>query len=182
MSVHWFSRSFLPILLIPVLLLAAIPNAGRAQTLADDAFAQKLLGNWTGEGSYDGNILELRREWTLELGDHFLRADMRVLMPNGVTFRSLSYWKKAAENEFEITRMDETGRSRSMSATRNPENGDVALEFVDDFAEGGPARRRSIYRFVDDDHYVEQLLGESSEGWQRIAEFSFRRNPSETER
>lgn len=69
----------------------SVPAA--SQTAASDPLTADLLGSWIGEGVYEGNRLDLKREWSLALGGQFLSVEMGVLMPNGASFNSLAYWR-----------------------------------------------------------------------------------------
>lgn len=145
-----------------------------AQELVADPFAGHLLGEWSGHGEYDGNRLDVTRHWTLELGERFLKADMRVTMPNGASFRGLTYWKAAGHGAYEVTWLDGTGRMQRLDALRDA-SGLVSSNFLDHFSERGTEWRRWEFAVTGDDSYVERLYAQIEDRWVLQAEFMFER-------
>jgi hypothetical protein len=138
-------------------LIAGAPLQGQS-SLEVDPFASHLVGEWIGEGVYEGNRLELARTWTLELGSVFLRADMTVSMPNGSSFGALMFWKSDEVGSYQVIWLDGIGRMQQLEAGAVPGSSIVRSEFVDDLAEGGPETRRWEYQRAGPDSYVERLL------------------------
>jgi hypothetical protein len=162
-------------LTIAMSMLLALPLGAAAQDLTADPFVAEVIGEWEGEGEYDGNRLSLTRSWTLELGDRFLRADMRVGMPNGASFGALMYFRSAGAGVYDIIWMDGLGRRQSLRATRDPESGIVSTSYLDDLAEGGPEWRTWELEATGVDSYVERLYQETAEGRVLLTVFSFER-------
>lgn len=134
-----------------------------------------LIGQWQGSGTYDGNELELLRDWQTDLAGQFVRADMRVKMPDGASFRSLAYWRRADEDYYRVVWMDEIGRMQNIDARVEAGSGDVSLTYRDEYAEGGPAWRRWVFRQQHLDRYSESIYALTDDGWERLAVFEFRR-------
>ena len=170
----------LPVLLLSTLVLGAWPmalqTAMAAQTAKDDPLAEFFVGQWAGQGVYDGNVLQLSRVWSLDLNGQFLVGDMGVEMPNGASFRSLSYWKPEGDGVYSVVMLDEIGRVANRQALRESGTGDVVMHMVDDLADDGPAWRRTVYRFTGRDTYEELLYGVTPDGWTRLARFAFTRS------
>ncbi len=146
-----------------------------AQGLSGDAFVSQVVGEWTGRGEYQGNALTLSRSWTLELGNQFLRADMRVGMPNGASFGAVQYWQKTAQGVYSVVWMDGLGRSQRLEVTRDPDSGIVSTTYLDAFAEGGPEWRTWEFEASGADSYQERLYGAGSQGRTLLTVFSFER-------
>ncbi len=155
--------------------VAGTYEPARGQGLRLDRFAADLLGEWRGEGIYDGNRLALKRLWTLELGEQFLKADMRVSMPNGAAFGAYTYWKTAGDGVYEVVWMDGTGRAQTLHAIRDPGSGVVSANFFDELAEGGPGWRRWEFEASGPDSYLERLFAQTDAGWELQTEFAFER-------
>jgi len=158
--------------------LGVLPLTLAAQDLDRDAFAVHVLGEWTGTGVYDGNTLSLTRVWTLELGARFLRADMRVAMPDGASFGAVMYWKTADNGVYEVVWMDGTGRRQELHAVRDADTGLVWSNYLDQLAEDGPEWRRWEFLGTGPESYVERLFAQSPSGWALLTEFSFERRSS----
>ena len=73
-----------------------------AQSMAEDKLANHLVGEWEGQGNYEGNTLYVTRAWTLELWNGFMRGDMRVTMDSGSSFAALTYWKPTGAGEYTV--------------------------------------------------------------------------------
>lgn len=160
-------------LALAVVAWSATPVYG--QQLSNDPLVTHLMGEWQGEGVYQGNRLGLSRNWSLELGEQFLRGDMRVSMADGSTFGALVFWKIASPGTYELLWLDGTGRMQRLDATRDPTTGVVSTTYLDRQAEGGPQWRKWEFLANGPDSYSERVLGESSDGWELLTEFSFRR-------
>jgi hypothetical protein len=148
--------------------LAEAAESGRA--IPDPS---RWVGTWEAIGRYDSNELHLWRSWRPELGGEFLRADMRVDMPNGFTFRSLAFWHSSAEG-YDVVLMDEGGRFDPLRAVPDSSAGTLVIEFEDDSGDG-PTRKRWIYRAQGTDAYTESLQGWNGGAWETLAEFDFHR-------
>jgi hypothetical protein len=96
---------------LTVSLMVMSSGVASAQDTRPGPFEGALVGEWEGEGVYEGNRLSLTRSWTVELGGHLLKADMRVAMPNGASFGALTYWK--AEAAVERSKLLENGGAHS---------------------------------------------------------------------
>ncbi len=157
-------------------LLSCVTQGAKAQGLSADPFVAQVAGEWLGRGEYDGNALTLTRSWTLELQGQFLRADMRVGMPNGFSFGALMYWSWVAPNVYEIVWMDGTGRRQSLRATRDPDSGLVSTTYLDELAEDGPEWRTWEFESLGPNSYVERLFKVVAEGRELLTVFSFDRD------
>ncbi len=176
---HWASRVPGQAWTSLVYLAFLFPSAtASAQSMGSDPLASGLKGEWVGSGEYEGNRLDLTRDWTLELWDQFLRADMRVTMPNGASFSGLTYWKVVGEDEYQVVWMDAMGRMQPLAVTRDPESGIWASEFLDEYVEGGPEQRRWEFELTGSESYVERLFRQTAEGWEKLTEWSFTRSGS----
>jgi hypothetical protein len=162
-----------------LLAIVAAPLPSIAQSAQDDPLAKALTGRWSGQGTYDGNTLELTRTWTLELGGQFLLADMGVQMPNGGSFRIIAYWKPESDGLYRVLMLDELGRSTTVQGLREPSTGDIVLHMIDEDPDTGPAWRRSIYRVTGPNTYEELLFGATPNGWTPLAHFRFERQPNQ---
>ncbi len=158
-----------------VALTMASGSEAVAQGLSDDPFTRQVVGEWQGRGEYDGNTLTLSRSWTLELQGRFLRADMRVGMPNGSSFGALLYWRLLDADLYDVRWMDGTGRSQALRVTRDPETGIVSTTFLDELAEDGPEWRTWEFESRGRDSYVERLYRELPDGRQLLTVFTFDR-------
>jgi hypothetical protein len=153
----------------------AAPVTGQGVALEADPFAVHLLGEWSGSGLYEGNRLDLTRSWGLDLAGRFLRVDMGVEMPSGASFGSLMYWKSSAPGRYEVIWMDGVGRMQSLEARVDAQAGLVTTEYVDDFAEGSPERRRWEYQRTGSDSYDERLFRLVGDQSELLAEWTFAR-------
>ena len=165
--------------LLPSCLVLAVmglqPQAGQAQDPPAGPFVTQVLGEWQGHGDYQGNSLALSRIWTIELGGQFLRADMRVAMPNGASFSAMMYWKRIAPDVYEIVWLDGIGRLQMLQALRDPESGLVSTTFLDEFAENGPEWRTWEFESLGEDSYAERLYRVHASGQELLTVFSFER-------
>lgn len=159
-------------------LLSSSASAAGAQGLSADPFVARVIGDWQGRGEYDGNALTLTRSWTLELQGRFLRADMRVGMPNGFSFGALMYWNWVAPDVYEVVWMDGMGRRQALRATRDPDSGLVSTTYLDELAEEGPEWRTWEFESLGPDSYVERLFKVVAEGRELLTVFSFDRSPA----
>ncbi|MDH3222757.1 MAG: hypothetical protein OEO23_03505 [Gemmatimonadota bacterium] len=153
----------------------ACASGAASQGLGDDAFANQVIGEWLGSGEYDGNRLTVTRTWTLELGDHFIRADLRVAMPNGRSFGALMYWRAVSTGVYDVVWMDGLGRSQPMRATRDPDSGVVSATYLDEFAEDGPEWRTWEFESIGPARYEERLYRLLPDGRELLTRFSLER-------
>jgi hypothetical protein len=177
-SLTHFGRRVLPTTtraLISASVILLVASQTSAQGLSDDPFVDQVIGEWQGQGQFDGNRLDLTRSWALALQGQFLRVDMRVTMSNGSSFAGLMYWRSAGDGVYDIQWMDASGRSQGLRGTRDPETGLVSTTFLDEMAEHGPEWRTWEFESRGADAYVERLYRESSDGRELLAEFSFAR-------
>ena len=123
----------------------------------------------------NSNTLTLGRSWTLELGNQFLKADMRVGMPNGASFGALQYWQKSAEDVYSVVWMDGLGRSQRLEVTRDPASGILSTTYLDELAEGGPEWRTWEFEAFGADSYQERLYEVGPQGRTLVTVFSFER-------
>jgi len=151
------------------------PGIVAAQDMEADPFAASLIGEWSGQGLYQGNELALARTWSLELGGQFLKGDMAVSMPNGASFGALTYWIKTGPETYVVTWMDGTGRMQRLEALLDPASGVVTSEYTDEQAENGPEERRWEFAIDDPDAYAERLFRQTADGWELLAEWTFER-------
>ena len=142
---------------------------------ADHPLARALLGAWDGEGVVYGNKVTLEREWTLVLADQFLRADMRVHMANGQSFRALSFWRPLDERRFEVVWMDEQGNRNTFEAVGDDALRTFTAHMINDNEEGTPEWRRVEYRILGPDTYQEVMYRDTPDGWEQVADFRFTR-------
>lgn len=174
------SQSFLKVAaLVCVFVLGlsgATPNHTKAQEPNTDTFVDQLLGEWHGSGEYQGNTLTLTRSWELVLRERFLRADMKVSMPNGFTFGALMYWKLTDGNVYDIVWMDGTGRQQVLRGTHDAVSGSVSATYLDEYAENGPEWRTWEFRMTGPDSYVERLYKLGTEGREELTVFRFTRS------
>ena len=158
---------------------AAIQSTTRTWT--DDPFAAGLAGKWDGVGEYDGNELQLTRSWEIDLGGHFLRGDMRVLMPNGASFRALTYWRKVDPARCGVTWMDESGRHQTLAGLVSNNGREIEIQHLEAGPAGPPGWRRTVYTVLSRDSYRERIYGMQGNDWVQLAEFRFRRVGGETD-
>lgn len=147
-----------------------------APSLLESPFTKQIVGEWVGTGEYDGNAMTLERSWTPDLADHFLRADMRVVMSNGAMFRSLSFWQVSTAGKFRITWMDETGKTQQYEGLWDEEANGLTVQYLDSGPDGSSGWRRLVFRFTGPGSYDELILDESDGDWKQVAEFNFRRS------
>ena len=159
----------------PFFVLSGLAGGVAGQGLVTDPFVTQVVGEWQGRGEYDGNSLKLTRSWTLELQDQFLRAEMRVGMPNGFSFGALMYWSWVAPDVYEIVWMDGLGRRQALRATRDPDSGLVSTTYLDELAEDGPEWRTWEFESLGPNAYVERLFKVVTEGRELLTTFSFDR-------
>lgn len=162
-------------LLVALAAMVALPRNASAQGMADDPFGTALVGEWEGEGVYEGNTLSLTRSWSLELWDQFLRGDMQVTMANGASFGALTFWKPVGDGAYEALWMDGTGRMQNLQALRDPTSGLISTNFLDEFTQGPPEQRRWEFEVTGENTYVERLYAQDDGGWELLTEFRFRR-------
>ena len=156
-------------------LCLAAPVGAAAQTTAEGGIVETLLGRWTGSGVYDGNELNLTRRWTLELRDQFVRADMRVQMPNGSSFGALMYWQPVDAGIYDVQWMDGVGRNQKLRVSARPDSRAYSTIYLDLFAEAGPEWREWEFEAMDPGRYVERLYRIRPDGRELLTEFSFER-------
>ncbi|MGD2071832.1 MAG: hypothetical protein PVI57_24415 [Gemmatimonadota bacterium] len=161
-----------------VVLLATVavtaPPA-HVQTLDDDPFTSHVLGEWQGEGAYEGDPLTLGRSWSRVLQGRFLRADMTVTMANGSSFEALMYWQVLEPGVYDVLWMDGLGRRQTLRATRDPGTGLVRTTYLDELAEGGPEWRTWEFEPLGPGGYVERLYRASPLGRELLATSRFER-------
>ena len=161
-------------LLLAALLIGTSHQAA-AQGMAEDDFARHLVGEWEGQGEYQGNTLSVTRAWTLELWDNFMKGDMRVTMASGSSFAALTYWKPSGEGQYTVAWMDASGRFQVLEATKDPETSAVMSEYLDEQVEGGPQVRRWEFRPTGHNTYSEFVYAKDGDEWMLLTEWQFKR-------
>ena len=71
--------------------------------------------------------------------------------------------------------MDEMGESQTFHAVGDASAKQVTTYYVED-GEQAAEWRRLVYRIVGDNAYEELMHRESTDGWEQVAEFKFRRD------
>ena len=107
------------------------------------------------------------------MSDRFLRADMRVEMPNGFTFGATMFWRPTAEGVYDVVWLDGMGRCQDLRATRDPASGRVSSTYLDELAEDGPEWRTWEFESLGPDAYVERIFRVGPDGRQELTAFSF---------
>jgi len=157
------------------LLVASLGSASEDGT-GESTFLAAVEGTWHGSGVVHGNQVALTRTWAFDLAGHFASADMTVEMANGGRFRALAYWRPLGDRRFEITWMDELGRTSTMEGLASADGTAITLHHLDEGLGSPPEWRRIVYRLTGDGAYEEVMEHETTSGWEQIAHFTFRRD------
>ena len=157
-----------------ILVALLVPLGAASQSTATDSVLTPLLGDWRGEGTYEGDRLSLTRGWTAELGGTFVKADMQVTMASGARFGAIMFWKVVGDGAYRAIWMDGTGRVQELDLALTPGVG-VRAEYLDRGTGSTPEWRRWEFDTTGPDTYVERLFAYREGRWDPLASFSFER-------